>query len=123
MELEKIIIKHEKRLVLAQLNSDIDELSNLIDNNLVFSGLDGAVVGKEDDLNIHRMNDFKITKMELISREIHLHEKTAVVNTLMDACAEFGGNVQADKIRYIRVWHKSSNQWRVISGCMRQEAE
>ena len=123
MNTEEIVIELEDRLRSAQLKSDISELSRLLDNQLVFSGLDGSIVSREADLNLHKMDEFKITKMDLISREIHWHENAAVVNTVMDACAEFSGNLQADKIRYIRVWHKSSAGWRVISGSMRLETE
>ena len=122
MNIEKIIVDLEDRLREAQLEGDIEELSHLIDDDIVFSGLDGSVVGKEDDLNLHKMEEFTITRMNLISREIHQFENTVVVNVLMDACAVFNGQSQADKIRYIRVWHKFPDGWRIISGSMRVEA-
>ena len=121
MNIEKTIVDLESRLREAQLQSNIEELSCLIDDDIVFSGLDGSVLGKEDDLNLHKLAEFQITRMNLISREIRLFENTVVVNVLMDACAVFNGQPQADKIRYIRVWHKFPDGWRIISGNMRTE--
>ncbi|MCE2597402.1 nuclear transport factor 2 family protein [Motilimonas cestriensis] len=122
MNTEEMIAACEERLRLAQLKSDIDELSILIDEKLIFLALDGSVVGKADDLNLHRSPDFRIAKMEVIDRRINIFDGTAVVNTLMDASAHFGDKKQNEKIRYIRVWHKFSSDWRIISGSMRAES-
>lgn len=53
MGIEETIVEWEERLRLAQLKSDIVELSILLDENMVFSALDGSVIGKRDDLNLH----------------------------------------------------------------------
>lgn len=123
MDIKDIITQLEERLSLAQLTSDIGELSDLIDDNIVFAGLDGSILNKQDDLNLHKSDKFKITKMELIERKIQAYENTVVVNTLMDTCAVFGNDSQCDKIRYIRVWHKLPDGWRIISGSMHVESE
>ena len=119
MDTENIIIEYEERLRLAQLKSDVDELSQLLDDELVFTYLDGSLVRKEDDLNLHKSSDFQITKMEVIDRKIVTFDNTVVVNVLMDASAVFGEDTQNEEIRYIRVWHKFTDGWRIISGSMR----
>ncbi len=121
MNIEQAISELEERLRKAQLNSDLKELSALIDDNLVFSGLDGAIIGKEDDLNLHKSEDFRISQMDLIERKIQPFGTTVVVNTLMGATAIIGGEIQSDKIRYIRVWHHFPEGWRIISGSMSVE--
>lgn len=123
MSIDNEIIELENRLRQAQLRSDVDELGLLIDNNLVFSDLSGNIIGKEDDLNFHKNSYFKITKMDVIDRKISCFDNTAVVNVLMDASAIFGQEVRNDRIRYVRVWHKFSEGWRLISGSMRVLAE
>ena len=80
------------------------------------------MIGKGDDIDLHRSPDFQITKMDLMERTIQLFDGAAVVNVLMDVSARFGVNPQSDKIRYIRVWHEFTDGWRIISGCMRVEA-
>ncbi len=121
MNVESIIIDNEERLRVAQLNSDVAELSNLLDDNLVFSALDGSIVGKRADLELHKSAEFRIIKMEVVERQIHGYENVVVVNVLMDASAEFNNVVQNDRIRYIRVWYKFFDGWRIISGSMRAE--
>lgn len=118
MDIEEAISGLEERLRQAQLNSDINELSILIDDKLTFVAPDGSIISKDDDLNLHQSGNFKITKMELIERHIQAFENTVVVNTLMDESAIFDGHVQNDKIRFIRVWHQFTDRWRIISGCM-----
>ena len=121
MNIEATIADLEERLRQAQLASNIDELSALLNDNLIFSALDGSVIGKADDLNLYRSGDFHITKMDVLNRTIQCHENAAVVNVLMDASAQFGDTTQSDKIRYIRVWYKAPIGWRIISGSMRIE--
>lgn len=121
MSTESTIASGEERLRLAQLKSDIDELSALLDDTLLFSALDGSVVGKIEDLNLHRSSEFRIAKMDMIDRQIQCYENAAVVNVLMDTSAEIGGVSQSNKIRYIRVWYRFSDGWRIISGSMRAE--
>ena len=118
---ESVIDSYEERLRLAQLKSDIDELSILLDDTLVFSALDGSVVGKTDDLNLHKSSKFRISKIDLLERTIQCHKNAAVVNALMDVSAEIGGVAQSNKLRYIRVWYRFNNGWRIISGSMRAE--
>lgn len=122
MSIEAIITEYEERLRLAQFKSDINELAVLIDDGIIFSAMDGSIVGKEDDLSLHKSPDFRITKLDVIERKIESFEHSAVVSTLMAVSALFGSNEQNDKIRYIRVWHKFPEGWRIISGSMRAEA-
>ncbi|MCB0166240.1 MAG: nuclear transport factor 2 family protein [Anaerolineae bacterium] len=119
MDSAKIIIEYEERLRAAQLSSDTDELDLLLDEAIIFSALDGSIGRKEDDLNLHRSPDFRITKMEVIERDIVSFDTTVVVNVVMDASAVFGEEAQHEKIRYIRVWHQFSEGWRLIAGSMR----
>lgn len=121
MDIEATIIDQEERLRVAQLKSNTDELTLLIDNSLVFSALDGIIIGKDQDLNMHRSPDFRINKMDVINREIKCLENAAIVNVLMDTVAVISGAPQSNIIRYIRVWHKFSDGWRIISGSMRPE--
>lgn len=123
MSIEKTIIGYEERLRLAQLGSDVEELNNLLADALIFSAWDGSIVGKDDDLNLHRSPEFRITKMDVIDRKIICFDGSAIVNVLMDASAEFGGETENKTFRYVRVWHEFPDGWRIISGFMRVEQD
>lgn len=121
MNIEEAIVEQEERLRLAQLKSDVNELSILLDDRLIFSAWDGSIIGKEDDLSLHKSPEFRIIKMDVLERKIECFDSTAIVNVLMDASATVGTDTQAGKMRYIRVWHRFSDGWRVVSGFMRTE--
>ena len=121
MKIDDAMTEFEERLRVAQLNSDVDELALLLDDNLMFSAINGEIISKKDDITLHKSPGFEITKMDLIDRKIQPFEGVAVVNTLMHVTATIDGNIQSDKLRYIRVWHEFSDGWRIIAGSMHIE--
>lgn len=48
----------------AQLASDVAALDTLLDDALVFTGPDGAIYAKRDDLDVHRSGVIKTTQLE-----------------------------------------------------------
>lgn len=115
---EDEIVACEESLRKAQLTSDVGILDRLVDDGLLFSSFDGTIIRKEDDLEFHRCGRNKITKMDVIDRQmVHLGD-TSVVSVLMDAEASIDGVPSATKMRYTRVWHKRENGWRLVAGHM-----
>ncbi|MEU7758424.1 MULTISPECIES: nuclear transport factor 2 family protein [Micromonospora] len=53
----------ERRLQRAQLSSDVAALDRLIDDRLVFSGPDGRLYSKQDDLHVHRSGRQTMTRV------------------------------------------------------------
>ncbi|MBA2707894.1 MAG: nuclear transport factor 2 family protein [Gemmatimonadaceae bacterium] len=53
----------EAALRKAQLGGDVAALEQLVDDALVFTGPDGAVFGKADDLDAHREGWIRITRL------------------------------------------------------------
>ncbi|MEV7228260.1 nuclear transport factor 2 family protein [Polymorphospora sp. NPDC051019] len=54
----------ERRLQRAQLASDVAELDRLIDDRLVFTGPDGDLYSKQDDLRVHRSGRQSMTRVD-----------------------------------------------------------
>jgi ketosteroid isomerase-like protein len=118
MSLDDELLAREAELRHAQLTSDVEALSRLLDDSLMFTSLNGAVVTKNDDLSLHRSGRFRITRMEPIEHNIlHLGE-TSIVSTKMDSAAILDGSPMEAILRYTRVWHKKSGEWRVVAGHM-----
>jgi len=112
------ILAREEELRRAQLASDTEALDGLLDDALMFTGLDGAVVTKNDDLFLHRSGRIRITRMEPVERTmLHLGE-TSVVSVKMDSAAIIDGAPINAILRYTRIWHKASDEWRVVAGHM-----
>jgi hypothetical protein len=113
----------EARLRQAQLDGDVTALDQLLDEALVFTTLDGSVVGKSDDLALHRSRRLRISKMEPTDFRILDLEKVAVVSVEMDAEAVYDGVRSGGRLRYTRVWAQRPDGWRVVAGHMSAVAD
>ena len=112
------ILAFEVALVNAQLTCNLAELERLLDDELYFTGLDGGVFSKADDLAAHRSGQLRVTKMRPLERHITSLDSVVVVSVLMDAEAKVAGATQAAILRYTRVWRQRSDGWKVVAGHM-----
>jgi hypothetical protein len=112
------VLACEEELRQAQLSGDVTALERLLDDGLVFTALDGAVVGKADDLALHRSGRLRITRMDPGERHVLRLGAVAVVVVRMEAAAVIDGAEVAGPLRYTRVWHERAGGWRVVAGHM-----
>lgn len=118
MSVDDEILACEAVLVQAQLDGDANALDRLLDDDLLFAGMDGNLFTKQDDLAMHRSGQLRVIKMDAIDRRIlHLGD-TSVVTVLMDAEAVINGSSTASTLRYTRVWHRRPQGWRIVAGQM-----
>jgi hypothetical protein len=54
MNMDDEILARESDLRQAQLTGDVQALDRLLDDQLVFTAIDGTLAGKADDLTLHR---------------------------------------------------------------------
>ncbi|MEA2706595.1 MAG: hypothetical protein QOH22_1383 [Gemmatimonadaceae bacterium] len=106
----------EAALRQAQLASDVQELDRLIDDALVFTGPNGAVYGKQADLDAHRQRLIRITRLEPSEERIQRFGHIAVVSVRMEMNGTFEGVAFAGPFRYTRVWRASPDGWRIVAG-------
>jgi hypothetical protein len=106
----------EAALRRAQLASDVGELDRLVDGALVFTGPDGAVYSKNDDLDAHRRGLIRITRLEPSEERIQLFGHIAVVSVRMAMSGTFEGVAFAGPFRYTRVWRAHEDGWRIVAG-------
>ncbi len=100
----------------AQLASDVAALDRLVDDALVFTGPDGAIYGKRDDLDAHRHGMVRITRLEPSDERIQRFGSIAVVSVRMEMAGTFRSATFAGPFRYTRVWCKRPEGWRVVAG-------
>ncbi len=112
------ILLYETQLREAQIAGDVNALDRLLDDALIFTTLEGTVVGKAHDLNLHRSGELRVTRMNPLEHHILDLGKTVVVAVAMDAEAVVSGEVFANKLRYTRVWCERPGGWRVVAGHM-----
>lgn len=106
----------EAALRRAQLASDVAEIDRLVDEALVFTGPDGAVYGKRDDLEAHRTGMVRITRLEPSEERLQRFGSIAVISVRMDMSGTFRGAAFAGPFRYTRIWCARPEGWRVVAG-------
>jgi hypothetical protein len=100
----------------AQLASDAATLETLLDDDLVFTGPDGAIYGKRDDLDAHRDGVITITQLEPSDERIQDFGAIVVISVRMDMRGSFRGTDFAGPFRYTRIWRAGENGWHVVAG-------
>ena len=106
----------EAALRQAQLTSNVQELDRLVDDALVFTGPNGAVYGKKDDLDAHRRGLIRITRLEPSEEHLQRFGHIAVVSVRMEMSGTFEGAPFAGPFRYTRVWRAHGDGWRIVAG-------
>jgi ketosteroid isomerase-like protein len=106
----------EAALRQAQLDGDVRALDRLVDDSLIFTGPNGAVYGKQDDLDGHRRGIIRITRLEPSEERIHRFGDIAVVSVRMEMSGTFEGKAFAGPFRYTRVWRANDDGWRIVAG-------
>lgn len=106
----------ELALRAAQLAGDVRALDDLIDDALVFTGPDGSIYSKQDDLDAHRSAAIRITRLDPSEERIQRFDGFAVVNVRMEMSGTFNGEPFAGSFRYLRVWCQRADGWRIVAG-------
>jgi ketosteroid isomerase-like protein len=106
----------ETALRAAQLAGDVGALDRLLDDALMFTGPDGAVYGKTDDLDAHREGWVRISRLQPSDERIQQYGTVAVVSVRMDMAGSWQGQPFEGPFRYTRVWRRTDDGWRIVAG-------
>ena len=111
-----IISKYEEALRSAMLANDVETLTELLDDELVFTGPDGQVLSKADDLIVHRDRLLRLEKLNLYGGQIHRIGEIIVVTTKATLAGHFGSTPFDGEFAYTRLWRQSGATWRIVAG-------
>jgi ketosteroid isomerase-like protein len=106
----------ERALRQAQLAGDVSTLDALLDEDLVFTGPDGAIYRKQDDLEAHRRGAIRITQLAPSDEYVQDFGSIVVVSVRMEMRGSFNGAPFAGPFRYTRIWRAQDHHWRVVAG-------
>ena len=113
---EAQIADAEDQLRAAMLNSDIAALDKLLAPGLIFTNHLGHLLGKEDDLNAHRLGTLKITHLDPSEQHIRLVGNVAIVSVRMQLSGTYAGHPANGDFRFTRIWALSAdNTWHVVA--------
>lgn len=112
------IVGLEARMRAAQLAADVSELDALIADSLLFTGPDGQLGTKAQDLAAHGSGVVRFREHEPV--ELHIRRvgpDVAVAALKARLVVEVGGTVVGGTYRYTRVWAREGSEgWRVVGG-------
>src|SRR4030095_12581041 len=99
-------------------NADVAALTRLIDDDLLFTGPDGQLGTKAQDLEAHRSGAIRFRvhePEELRIRRISNDVAVAALRARLEV--EVAGTVVRGPYRYTRVWaREAGGPWRVVGG-------
>ena len=113
---DESLLACESALRRAQLASDVAELERLLDDELVFTGPDGGLYSKADDLDAHRAGAIRITRLVASEERIQRFDDIAIVSVRMDMSGTFRGEAFSGPFRYTRIWYARPGGWRIVAG-------
>jgi ketosteroid isomerase-like protein len=105
----------ERRLQAAQLSSDVDALTELIDDAARFTGPDGNLYSKRDDLRVHETGHQVLTRVEEEDLEVLATAHVGVTWFLGTLEGTIGGQPLVARMRYTRTWIRDRAGWRIIA--------
>ena len=116
------IILLEARIRAAQLSADITALGELISDDLLFSGPDGQLGTKAQDIEGYRSGTVKF--LGHIPQELRIRRvggNVAITSLRAQLTVDVAGNISHGTYRYTRVWaHEDGKPWRVVGGHVSQ---
>lgn len=107
----------ERRLQQAQRHSDVAALDALIDPRLVFTGPDGRLYGKQDDLDLHGTGRQVMVLVEEHDLLVVTADRVGVTCFYGRLEGTLDGEPFAGQLRYTRTWHYDDDHgWRLLAG-------
>ncbi|CUI02732.1 nuclear transport factor 2 family protein [Massilia antarctica] len=119
-EAQDHIIALEEQLRLAMLAADVDGLDRLIAPGLLFTTHMGEVIGKRQDLDMHRSGLLKFRAIAAAERQVVADARLGVMSARMNLVGSFGGAPFDLDLRCTRIWRAPDHggQWQFIAGHM-----
>ncbi|MFE9386108.1 nuclear transport factor 2 family protein [Streptomyces sp. NPDC007025] len=105
----------ERRLQAAQLASDTDALAELIDDRGRFTGPDGNLHTKQDDLRAHASGRQVLTHLEEEELQVLATAHTGIIWFLGTLEGSFEGQSVRARLRYTRTWTRDRTSWKIIA--------
>ena len=112
------IVACEAEIRAAQLNADVVALERLIADELLFTGPDGQLGSKAEDLRLHRSGTVRFRSHAPDELRIRRVGSDVAISALRARLTvEVGSKLVGGIYRYTRVWARENGRaWRVVGG-------
>jgi ketosteroid isomerase-like protein len=112
------IVILEARIRAAQLSADLTALEDLISDDLLFTGPDGQLGTKAQDIEAYRSGTVRFVAH--VPEELRIRRVSADVaisSLRAQLTVNVAGNLSRGTYRYTRVWAREDDRaWRVVGG-------
>ena len=112
------IVSLEARIRAAQLSADVTALHELISDDLLFTGPDGQLGTKAQDIDAYRSGTVKF--LAYVPEELRIRRvgvNAAISSLRAQLTVDVAGNISRGTYRYTRIWAREDDQiWRVVGG-------
>ena len=112
------IVILEARIRAAQLSADITALEDLISDDLLFTGPDGQLGTKAQDIEAYRSGTVRFVAHDPEELRIRRVSADVAISSLRARLTvDIAGNLSRGTYRYTRVWAREGGRvWRVVGG-------
>ena len=111
------VVALESALRCAQLTADVGALDRLLSDDLLFTGPDGHLGSKAQDLAAHRSGVVRIRDHEPTELRVRrVGADVAIVALRTRLVVEVNGATVRGTYCYTRVWAREHGSWRVAGG-------
>jgi ketosteroid isomerase-like protein len=110
------IFECEEQLLEAIKASNIDALEALLHDNLIFNIPTGQTITKSIDIENYKSGIMTVSEMVATDQIIKIVDEIATVAVTIHLKAKYANQMIDGKFRYLRVWKRFDNSWKVIAG-------
>ena len=112
------IVILEARIRAAQLSADVTTLEDLISDDLLFTGPDGQLGTKAQDIEAYRSGTVRFVAHDPEELRIRRVSADVAISALRARLTvDIAGNLSRGTYRYTRVWAREGGRvWRVVGG-------
>ncbi len=114
-ETEAAVLKFEHEWMNALMHSDVAALERIEADDFVFTGPDGKVETKADDLRNLKSGALKMTECKLEDVKVRFYGKTAVVTGVNVIKGSINGQDISGKYRFTDVLVRKKDKWQAVS--------
>src|SRR5262244_1217825 len=107
---EEEIMKLEDQWVQSRATKDPTMAKDLLSDDYLGANLTGQAMNKQQTIDGITAGTLFAGKAEMMDRKVRIYGDTAV------STGVHTGAIGADKVRYIRVFVKRNNKWRLVAG-------
>ena len=111
---EQSALSRERELQAAMRASDVDALDDLLHDDLLAVGPDGALVDKAMDLEAHRKGVFTIAEVTEEDVRVKVLGDLALTFVVLAIRGTIGGADASGRFRYTRTWTRAAGDWQVV---------